>query len=99
MSNPSSETPVAASTSTLTPSKVRLIKGMIADSSGHSDFSGSAEDATALIKENVQKHNKWVFIDNEPVFPQNDADFKDIQTRLETTGGEFLVTAKLQGGQ
>lgn len=79
---------------------VRLIKGMIADSSGHSEFSGTAEDAVKIIQENVQKHNKWVFLDNEPAFPQTDADFRDIRNRMEAGEiGEFTVTAALQGGQ
>lgn len=91
----------AASTSAVAPAAMpkRMIRGAIADSSGHTDFNGTAEEAVELIKENVEKHNKWVFLGNEPVFPQGDADYRAIRERMENGEvDEFTVTAKLMGG-
>lgn len=101
MTNNEISTSAASTTPAVKPmGKTRLIKGMIADSSGHSDFSDSPEAAVEVIKENVQKHNKWVFLNNEPVFPQTDADFADIRNRMENGEvDEFLITARLQGGE
>jgi hypothetical protein len=79
-----------------------IVKGMIADSSGHSDFLGSVDDAVTTILDGVQTAGKWVYVNGNP-FIFNDAKNEAEQALLRNTltaaeNPEFLMTGSLQGG-
>jgi hypothetical protein len=80
----------------------KIVKGQIADSSGHTDFSGGMDDAIALIMDQVKTAGKWVYVNGSPhIFnnvedPAEEAALRETLEREEEP--EFVLTGKLQGG-
>lgn len=77
-----------------------LVKGSIADASGHTDFVGTVDEAMERITTEVKNHGKWVFVDNVPqVFTPGDAEsVRNLRDAITQEGAEFTVTAALVGG-
>lgn len=80
----------------------KIITGEIADASGHTDFSGSIEEAVAVIMENVRKFGKWAYINEKPfTFPNNGSAQEEAEVYAvlnEAENPHFVLTGKLQGG-
>lgn len=85
---------------TTLPSQI-IVKGQIADASGHTDFTGTIDEAMTLIMEQVTKAGKWVYVNGNPfMFTNNSIAEQDELRNMLTTSAEptFMLTAKLQGG-
>lgn len=84
------------------PSQV-VIKGQIADASGHTDFEGNIEDAMKTITEQVASAGKWVYVNGSPFIPKGnitDGVEQDAlrNALLDDENPNFVLTGKLQGG-
>ena len=87
-------------TNTTLPSQ-KIIRGQIADASGHTDFEGSIDEAMDLIMHNVAKAGKWVYLNGSPFMFQNYDLTEQQEVREKLINAEepnFMLTAKLQGG-
>lgn len=80
----------------------RIIKGQIADSSGHTDFEGNIDDAVNTIVEQVASAGKWVYVNGNPFISNNINDpIEQNNLRdalLEDENPSFVLTGSLQGG-
>jgi len=82
------------------PSQI-VVKGQIADASGHTDFTGSIDEAMDLIMNQVTKAGKWVYVNGNPfMFTDHSlAEQKELRGMFENAENPtFMLTAKLQGG-
>ena len=85
----------------------KIVRGRVADRSGHTDFEGTADEAAALVLDQNKNFSKWAFVKNEagemePFFfkthsQQEVAQFK--ARLLAVDEPEFYVTGALTGGQ
>lgn len=88
------------STSNKLPSQV-IVNGQIADASGHTDFTGTLDEAMAMIMQQVTKAGKWVYLNGSPFMFQNYdlAEQEEVRQKLANAENpSFMLTAKLQGG-
>lgn len=86
--------------SNILPSQI-VVKGQIADSSGHTEFSGSIDEAMDLIMNHVTKLGKWVYVNGNPFMFTNKsiAEQKELRNMLETAENPtFMLTPELKGG-
>lgn len=82
------------------PSQI-VVRGQIADASGHTEFSGSIDEAMNMIMNHVTKLGKWVYVNGNPFSFTNHsiAEQNELRNMLETSEDPtFMLTAKLQGG-
>jgi len=80
----------------------KMVTGMIADSSGHSDFLGTLDDAVKTIMDGVNTAGKWVYVNGNPFMfdnPKDEAEHARLRNRLAAEDKpEFVLTGSLQGG-
>ena len=79
----------------------KVIRGQIADASGHTDFAGDIDEAMDLIMDQVTKNAKWVYLNGTPYMFQNFdlTEQQEVRNQLITADEpNFTLTAKLQGG-
>lgn len=79
----------------------KIVKGQIADASGHTDFTGSIDEAMDLIMNQVTKAGKWVYINGNPFMFTSHSIAEQNELRGMLANAEeptFMLTAKLQGG-
>lgn len=79
----------------------KIIRGQIADASGHTDFEGDIDEAMNLIMDNVTKAGKWVYLNGSPFMFQTYGIEEQEEVRNKLLNAEdpnFMLTAKLQGG-
>lgn len=84
-----------------TPKSQVIVTGQIADSSGHTDFIGSLDEAIEMIVEQSSKSGKWAYINGTPFMFQNHGlDEQDELRKMLANADEpnFMLTARLQGG-
>jgi hypothetical protein len=82
------------------PSQI-VVRGQIADASGHTDFAGSIDEAMDLIMNQVTKNGKWVYVNGNPfMFTDHSLTEQNELRNMFTNAAEptFMLTAKLQGG-
>lgn len=79
-----------------------VVRGQIADASGHTEFTGTIDEAMAKIMEQVTKAGKWVYVNGNPfMFTAQHTLAEQAELRNMLTTAEeptFMLTAKLQGG-
>lgn len=79
------------------------VTGQIADSSGHTDFEGSPDEAMELIVEQVKSAGKWAYVNGNPFMFNDISDPNEIQDLrnklLDSDNPNFVLTGKLQGGR
>ncbi len=83
------------------PTSQKTIVGQIFDASGHTDFSGTLEEAMETIMHQVTKAGKWVYLNGNPfMFTNYDlAEQNEVRNMLANAEEPtFILTAKLQGG-
>lgn len=90
------------SNNTILPSQ-KIVKGQIADSSGHTDFLGSVDDAVKTILDGVATSGKWVYVNGNPHIIKDAKDVNERNNLAAALGAqenpEFVLTGSLQGGQ
>lgn len=80
----------------------KIIRGQIADNSGHTDFEGTIDEAMDTILHNVTKAGKWVYLNGAPFIFKTFGLEEQNEVRnnlLQATDPTFLLTGKLQGGK
>lgn len=78
-----------------------IVKGQIADSSGHTDFAGTLDEAMTIIMQQVTQAGKWVYLNGSPYMFQNYDLTEQEEVRQKLANADepsFMLTAKLQGG-
>jgi len=79
-----------------------VVRGQIADASGHTEFTGTIDEAMATIMDQVTKAGKWVYVNGNPFMFTNKhtlAEQAELRNMLATAEEPtFMLTAKLQGG-
>lgn len=82
-------------------SNQKIIKGQIADATGHTDFAGTLDEAMTTIIDQVKNAGKWVYVNGNPFIFQN-FDLAEEQGLKDMLMAEedpmFVITPKLQGG-
>lgn len=84
-----------------TPQSQIIVKGQIADASGHTDFAGTLDEAMDLIMQQVTKAGKWVYLNGSPFMFQNydHTEIQEVRDKLANAEEpSFMLTARLQGG-
>lgn len=78
-----------------------IVKGQIADASGHTDFAGTLDEAMTIIMQQVTQAGKWVYLNGSPFMFQTYDLAEQEEVRQKLANAEepsFMLTAKLQGG-
>lgn len=82
--------------------KIKTVIGQIADSSGHTDFVGTVDEAVDTIVEQVKAAGKWVYVNGNPFIfgdPDDAAEINKLRNAFDVEDEpNFVLTGKLQGG-
>lgn len=81
--------------------KQKTVKGQIADASGHTDFTGTLDEAMETIMDMVKNAGKWAYLNGTPYIfnsfdPIEEKQARDLLNSVEEPS--FVLTGKLQGG-
>ncbi len=81
----------------------KIVRGRIADQTGHTDFSDTIPAAVRKIVEVMQGTPKWVYVNGAPFFFENGFDKVDEQNLTdmldESEDPTFVVAGALEGGK